>query len=364
MKAEAIVNQLKRLLPIVTNLFSDEIQINSLYQDSGLAIATCNGKHNLKTGDLVNITGALIKNPIISLDREGEIATAKTQFMHDLTYNYWPQKTNISGADQQEYNGDFVVYSPTYRNEFNFKVSGTPNTPATGNIVLNEDRYAGFNGLHIITVIDETKFSYPLIDTLDFMETTGDIKCRYNTRVSRAATPQRALDSYTQNKNNGNKLWAFVILGDVSVTKDRNIETDATQVISAGDRLRQRLINQFAVHVFFPSPSTSAGDTRDLAEDVAIYLWASLLRSYFPTGLKLPVWSQTTTFGHGIVADHQSLYIHEYKFEAVSDIGQPDAIPPEVNTAFQEVQLRFLNKDTDMDIVDLSVNVLLNSQEQ
>jgi hypothetical protein len=44
---------------------------------------------------------------------------------------------NIRGAAQAEYNGDFTI-TVTNANEFTFAVSGSPATPATGTIIVNE----------------------------------------------------------------------------------------------------------------------------------------------------------------------------------------------------------------------------------
>ncbi len=64
------------------------------------------------------------------ITRNGSTATI-TLFGHDFTAN---DRVMISGADQPEYNGIFVVNSPSSA-AFTIAISGTPASPATGRII-------------------------------------------------------------------------------------------------------------------------------------------------------------------------------------------------------------------------------------
>lgn len=362
MKAEDVIKQLEKVLPALTNLFSDEIAVSKIYQANGIAYLTTNAPHPFKTGNYVNISGVRTKNKILSLTRQGRNATGITTYPHDVTLVYQPA-INISGCNQPQYNGEKILVDVPNPNQIKFQVLGNPDTPATGDIYLNEIRYQGFNGWQQITVIDAHNFSYPLHDTLPYLIPGGDVKCRFNVRVSGAATLEEAEAGYTQKVQNGasEKYWAFVVLGDVNISKDRDIETDATAVITPGDRFRQRQINDFEVYVFSPRISNISGRiNRDSMEDVAYLLYGCLLRYKFPTGLASPIWSQTTTNGHGLAKSTNAYYIHLYKFEAVSDITLPDTAPPDVSVALREIEFSFLNQNPDNDYIEMTAVAKMN----
>lgn len=63
-----------------------------------------------------------------SLTRQGSIATATTSASHNLATG---QSVTISGADQNDYNGTFSI-TVTSETEFQYTVTGSPTTPATG----------------------------------------------------------------------------------------------------------------------------------------------------------------------------------------------------------------------------------------
>jgi len=71
---------------------------------------------------------------VSSLPRAGATSIATTSSAHGLVTG---QKTRISGATQTEYNGAVVITS-TGANTFDYTVSGTPATPATGSIKSRE----------------------------------------------------------------------------------------------------------------------------------------------------------------------------------------------------------------------------------
>jgi len=101
--------------------------------------------------DTVGTTGAPLTldftlgtdKSVTSITRATATATV-TCTAHGFTSG---DQVNIRGADQTEYNGDFLV-TVTDANTFTYTVSGTPATPATGTIIANNgpevrDTYSG-----------------------------------------------------------------------------------------------------------------------------------------------------------------------------------------------------------------------------
>lgn len=114
--------------------------------------------------DTVGTTGAPltldftlgIDRPVTSITRATATATV-TCTAHGFTSG---DQVNIRGANQAEYNGDFLV-TVTGANTFTYTVSGTPATPATGTIIANEgpvvrDDYSG--GLYAAGVFASQNF--------------------------------------------------------------------------------------------------------------------------------------------------------------------------------------------------------------
>jgi hypothetical protein len=106
--------------------------------DETLELATALGEvvnrvHYASEGDWARRERGHGADVVTSLTRNGTTATV-TLFGHNFTAN---DRVLISGADQPQYNGMFVVNSPSSA-AFNITVSGTPATPATGRILCRQ----------------------------------------------------------------------------------------------------------------------------------------------------------------------------------------------------------------------------------
>ena len=94
-----------------------------------------------------------------SITRSGNTATVRL-FGHDFTAN---DRVMISGADQPEYNGLFVVRSPASAT-FNITVTGTPATPATGPIICRQVIDNGASGWSWFSAADGFGRSLELVN--------------------------------------------------------------------------------------------------------------------------------------------------------------------------------------------------------
>lgn len=72
-----------------------------------------------------------IERSVTGIARSGATATATTSGAHGFSAGF---KVRVRGADQTEYNGVFIITNPT-GTTFDYTVSGTPTTPATGTMV-------------------------------------------------------------------------------------------------------------------------------------------------------------------------------------------------------------------------------------
>lgn len=341
MKAEDVIKQLRAVLPKISSVFTDTVAISSLTRSGSTVTATTSANHGLVNDNFVSITGAFEPNTITSLTRSGTTATVVTAADHDLTeigiaqaiiYSF--NQATISGTAETDYNGEFNVLSANNRRTFTYAVSGSPSTPATGTPVLFQD--TGYNGRFQVTVTGKKTFTYE-ISTTPTSPAQGTILAKKEARVSGAVSLQRAIDGYT--KQDDGKLYAFVVVGDVDISKDRSIVNDATTTMSAQNEWRQRLIEPFSVYLFVPSTgSISARPARDTAEDVRALFYQSLLGAKFPTTLADDVWSLVTANGDRMVGESstKAVYVHEFRFERIIDATYADTSLPDNNVAFRD----------------------------
>lgn len=138
------------------SLATNSQDLATLSRVASIATATTGSEHNLATGMSVTISGA--QQIITGIVRAGSTATATTSGDHYLTSG---NSVTITGADQAEYNGTFIV-TVMAADTFDYTVSGTPDTPATGAIFRS---VTGYNGTYQITATDATSFAYELSST-------------------------------------------------------------------------------------------------------------------------------------------------------------------------------------------------------
>ena len=117
-------------------------------QASGNIVATGAVTSIVPLGKTLSVTGAGIYTTTLagtistevlsvsSIERSGQTATVTTTDNHGLADNVL---VTIAGADQSEYNLVDTALTVTGLNEFQYQVSGSPVTPATGTITVSFD---------------------------------------------------------------------------------------------------------------------------------------------------------------------------------------------------------------------------------
>lgn len=354
MKSSDIIQQLLSVLPSQTALFSDEVSISTLSKVGTTVTAVTSTAHGLTTGDYVYINGAQRLTAISSITRVGTVATAITATDHDLTED-WFTTVDITGAAESDYNGTKALLNVTSRTKFNFTVTGSPTTPATGTIYLKEPWRRGFNGWYQVTVTNSTTFTYTSLDTFT-ATATGTMVIRKLPRISGALNLERAVDSYT--KFGQNKLWAFVVLGPVKASKDRFSLGDSIASHMTGSAFRQSLINEVEVYVFTPTKTTLSGRVeRDIISDVARYLYKSLVGITYPTYLVDEPSTTLNFLEHKFLSWNNSFYVHQFRFEGTEELTKNDVVEPTFTRAFRDLQINLNNKDFGNTIMTTLVNM-------
>lgn len=341
MKAEYIIRQLYDTVPFITDYFSETVNVTSLSRSGSTVTAITSVPHGLLTGQYVNITGAKTPTLITSLTQSNGIATAVTNQDHDLTEGGWFPNVEISGANQSGYNGTFELLRVPNRITFTYKLTSNPTSPATstGDILLLTAGIGTYNGRYAVTVVNSTTFTYQ-IDSTPYSPPSGTISLKKNIRISGAATLDRAVEGYT--KQATNKLWAFVVLDDTQINKDRFLRNDMVATRSTADDYRMRVIKNFSVYIFAPSTEgISARTERDLMEDIEVILYKSLLAIKIPSPYTEPTWSLVTPSGNGISEYNRAYYIHRFQFQTSFDILIEDTAYNPFTRAFRDISLNY-----------------------
>lgn len=342
MKAYDIIQQLYAVLPSQTGLFSDDVSLSTLSKVSSTVTAVSASAHGLTTGDYVYITGAKWKTAITSITRVADVATVVCSAEHDLT-EVWDETVEIIGANEANFNGTFTLLTVPDRYTFTFTISDSGATTATGTMFLLEARRFGFNGWYSVTVTNSTTFTYTSQSTTS-ATAYGTLIARKMPRVTGAVSLERAEAAYT--KFGANKYWCFVVLGPVTASKSRYTQTDAINTSTAATAFRQHLLNEINVYVFVPtSASLSVRAERDAMTDVSKYLFKSLLGKVYSTYF---VDSPVTTMHfvqHRPYLYKGSYYVHEFSFEAISEITTNDITENEITRAFRDLTMNVKSGD-------------------
>lgn len=357
MKMKDIINNLFEKLPLCTNYFTDEIPVTAITSVGLVANVETSTPHGLITGKYANISGSVVPNNITSLTSSNGIASATTLNNHDLRMAL-PNGilyVDIIDADQSEYNGTHELLSVPNRKNFTFKIDGTPASPATGTPKLLENLKYGYNGWHQITKIDDDNFTYPLIKNTG-SPAQGSILCRVTPRISGAVSIERALEAYT--KQSTDKLWAFVVLGNRSANKDRQVVTDATSSPGIGEAFRQLIIQTFDVYVVTPTKDEiAARKARDLGEDILAFLCSSLLRIRLTSVFSQPPYSSTVFSGDSFGFYENAYYVHTYTFESTEYITYDDTVNSSLGVAFLDMDVDYKNEIGDNVIMTDSIDL-------
>jgi hypothetical protein len=356
MKAADIISQLLAVLPKVTPLFSKSVAISSLTRSGTTVTATTATPHGRSTGDFVTVSGATTPNPITSLTRVGSIATGVTTDNHDLTEGF-QTTVEVTGATETEYNGAALeLLSANNRKTFTYTVPGTPSTPATGTPTLQENKRAGYNGRFSITVTGASTFTYE-ITTTPRSPAGGTPLAHTELRVSGAVEIDRALAAYT--KQLTSEAWAFVVIDDTEISRDRSLLNDATTALErSGGSLRIREIENFSIYTVVPATSSISGlAQRDQADDIKIALYKSIVGAVISSSLTTDQNFIVTPNGDGFFGYTKAAYIHRFVFQSIRDILGTDMVAIEDSVAFRDFALETVN---DFDEILTSVTVDLD----
>ncbi len=221
MKGEDIANQLKSLLPSLTNDFTDQISITSLTRSGTTVTAVTDTVHGLADEADTTIAGAKEPINITSLTRDGSTVTAICDVNHklpdpDKLRKDDPFFVEIANSSPDDYNGTFKLTGTPGSTTFEYAITATPASPATtaGDLLLTDTFL--YNGFKSITLIDTTSFSYEIENDNLQSPAQGTIVLHKNPRIDWAASLDNTVDDYTDRNESDDvpQVRLYVVVSD------------------------------------------------------------------------------------------------------------------------------------------------------
>lgn len=348
MKAQDIITHMMRYLPQYSTRYSSNITPTSIVVSGTTVTMVFAAAHGVVDGGIVNVHGALIENPIDTIDDSGDNIVFTTTLDHDITYG-WTNETqtvNLTSVTDPSVNGDYTLLSSINRRTF--EIATFPDT-ALADVVLNEPRSLSINGTFNIDLISDTSFSFELDSAfaVDPNVKTESVSVDNYIRISGGVSIDRIEKAYTEQSKH--EMWAFVVLGDTETSKDRNVSDDATLNQRNMNAWNVNMMQDFAVFLFVPSKkedgkvSLTGRYARDLIEDERVALYKALLGTEFDTGFAQDPISSTVPNGDGLQKDANAYIIYRFNFQQVAEVTSDDIVNKANHVALRDISIDYLD---------------------
>ncbi len=371
MIAQDIVNQLAKRIPLFTDGFSTTLSVVSIVPVGTTATLTTASAHGIIDGQNVSIIGAQapVQIDTATFTRTGSFATIETLQDHDLTLSERDKANGgksitISGANEPEFNGEFSLLKVLNRRKVTISVADSGPVTITGSPLIENANGGIFNGLVAASNITATTFDYELPISYP-LPAAGNPKALTDINIVAVLDVNQYLnDVYTKQVVGKDQL--VVQLGDVSRSKSRSEETDASDSALGEDGYNPTIIQSFAVYIVQNvTDLLAASPARDKVESEYIpAILQSLERASFDSGFSFSEFKSIMT-AHGVFAyaepdsKNKALYVHEVTFEQLARLDKLDTVGSEDTVAMRNVDYSLA---TDLGTGELTADVDLDEE--
>jgi uncharacterized membrane protein len=346
MKIKDLVRQLQAVLPKYSPLFSDDLVIASISKVAGVVTLQTTTPHNLQTGNKALIKNVLVKNPVDMtttppyVDSDNHLVLTFVT-AHDKTLGYPTTLTarvkfyNIAGVQLSD-----VTYTILDVPDKNTLVLDVGTVPAGVTANLLEDRMDGYNGFHTITVPVGSLDTFTYIQAgLTLSTDLSASKVTSNYRIAAEADPERVFQSYEKPVASSD-LWAWVVPGKTQGSFTRESQTDAQARFTKAEDYYQELYKNFHVLVVVPtSQDVGAVEAFDLMEDIRTALFKSIVGVMFQGGFEKKEKYMCTYSEDSFYMYIGSVYIHNFVFQVMDEIGSDDICVEDDTRAFRKAEI-------------------------
>ena len=352
MKLADVTKQLQLLLPKYTELLGTVLDIVSISATTTIATITTGIIHGLSTGDAVVLSDVTTETPITGVTQDGLIFTFTTGVDHDLTFGDVDHiNALLSGFTDTDWNNSFKITAVPNRRTF--KVQSTNTIPTlNGNDILQEIRSDGVNGRQRAIVTSPTVFT--IEGTFLASNYTGG-RVSSKVRVAGGITLERIMEQYTEQKLTD--LWAFIVMADAQVSKDRNTKNDSDASVPTGTEMRQRVMDGFELFIFQNvTEDIAATDAIDIARhDLMLPIMKSVRGAFFDSGLSGATDFRTVFISHGFVSYSRSVLVYSYQFQSLYDLTDGDTVEPLDTMAYRDT--KYTHEIGGDDTTDMTVTI-------
>lgn len=355
MKSVDIVDHLRLVLGSISTRYGSCYQPASVTNTLGDTTYVTEAQHFLKEGQGVIVSNVPQKYALEKMTvLDTGVVWCKTVSPHDLTENDFARpNVMVIGTGIPEIDSTlFKLVDVPSRYTFSFKLA-TPITPvevlATGDLL---DLYgSSFNGTFAANIIDKYTLSVdvPNITANDVAALLPNACIQHSIRVTGCVTEERFMDAYT--KQSAGDVYLVVVLGDQTLSRDRNILSDGTQVKSAGDTKWMREIQTFDIFAVIPVTDSLLGAAaKDLAcNEIKLDLYKALAGWKQPAEFDAEQKYVITPVSNSSAAYNGAYYAHRYTFEVALDISVTNTFTTYVG-AGQEPDRAFRDIEFSLDI--------------
>lgn len=367
-----IVFHLAEYLPRLTDLFSDNIGITTVVSSGGYTLtcdtATAHGLSTsspiyFKSGKTPNTIASVTEGAIfpiqfpVTFDIAENLLTIEFQDVHDFTTpnaRIEVEPLPCVGFNEAVWNVTLDIVSVLSDTvvvvEFPTGATTRP-TFTAGAAIGYEERPLSIYGLQTVTSATTTQFIVAL-DSVNVPPipdgTLIDVTATTAVRVAAVDNVTRADEIYTKMPDTDD-LWAFVIMNDTDVSKDRHTLNDSTASFTHQNEMRLKMLQNFSIVVYFRTAASISGATaQELAYgDVLKALLKSLYGySGFNDSDDVSDYVAVIT-GHGEGSSNVAYYTHVYEWQVPVDVNFTSGFQFYDDEAFRSISGTFGMFETD-----------------
>lgn len=344
----SVVSHLQKYLPYFSTRFST--QLTATATAAGTTVTVSSVAHDLTPGAAIVVAGGVFENLLSGVVDNGDGTVRFTTAQeHDLTEPIQYADPTTLTLDKFGDVWDGVHTIVAVPNRFTFEIAfptGVTLLPTLGTGVLVEPRSAGILGNQIVaTVPDADTFTFEVTDVPSLP--TGEIEgftVTANLRIFGAADYERARATY--NRYADGEFALFVVMNDVTVSKDRFTQNDAIGAFTAQNFSKQTNLNNFSTIVFIPTKGDIAGN--DAQEAAYGEIYSALMSTLF--GFQFLDESTSLTYvtasaGHGAGEYNSAFYVHVYDWQRPDVVSAAQGFNLDPNVAFRDIQAIFGDPD-------------------
>lgn len=355
-----VMAHLWRYLPSVTTLFNESLTITNVTVTDGLITGTITSGTPVVNQRLL-LSGIQVRNPITAYVDNGDgTARFTTANDHDQTearQRLDTQQLQIGGITPSIWNGFYDLDSVPNRRTFEVVIPVGATTPTGGYLI---EQPTGVLGIGTVTsVVGTTVTIQPAEGIFHYDSVVETITVNTKIRARAAADITRAEAIYT--KQAAKKPFIFVIMTDVSVSKDRHTPNDGLATFTKQDMRLLRLLQNFAIAVFIPTADDIGGDNAQHMAYGEIY--NALTKIFYGFGFsdESAIQYVTVSAGHGPGLYNSAYYLHVYDWQVPNVVtfesGFDGQTPFITDVAFRDIDQSLFVNNSDMAIMSMALDL-------